>query len=217
MKEATLHVIRTLNKYKVIIIIGIGVAIALGSGAAYFTTAKTRKTEAVWQSLWKINNDLAASLQKQDKEGKERIAALHTAADAYKYIRENMSSSSAMPWVLFQLGNVYYSLKNYDEAIRAYNDFLDKYSSHPLAPVAKQSLGYAYEEKGLLKEAVKQFEDILAANNNLFAAQEGWDAGRCYEKLGQTSDAVRLYTKVVELSPNSNWATMAQYRLSAIK
>ena len=217
MKEATLHVLRTLNKYKVIIGIGIGVAIALGAGAVYFTTVKTQRTETVWQNLWKINNDLAASAQKQDKEGKERIAALNTAADAYKYIRDNMSSSSAMPWVLFQLGNVYYSLKNYDEAIRAYNDFLNKYGSHQLAPVVKQSLGYAYEEKGLLKEAIKQFEDILAINNNLFAAQEGWDAGRCYEKLGQTSDAVRLYTKVVDLSPNSNWATMAQYRLSTIK
>lgn len=217
MKEATLNVIRILNKYKVIISIGIGVAIAGGAGAAYFTTVKTRKTDAVWQSLWKINNDLAMSLQKQDKEGKERIAALNTAADAYKYIRENMSSSGATPWVLFQLGNVYYSLKNYDEAIRAYSDFLGKYSSHPLASVVKQSLGYAYEEKGLLKEAVKQFEDMLAVNNTVFAAQEGWDAGRCYEKLGQTSDAIRLYTKVVELSPNSNWATLAHYRLSAIK
>ena len=217
MKEATLHVLRTLNKYKVIIIIGIGVAIALGAGAVYFVTANARRTETVWQSLWKINNDLAASAQRQDKEGKERIAALNTAADAYKYIRDTMSSSNAMPWVLFQLGNVDYSLKSYDEAIRAYNDFLDKYSNHPLAPIAKQSLGYAYEEKGLLKEAIKQFEDILAVNNHLFAAQEGWDAGRCYEKLGQTSDAVRLYTKVIELSPNSNWATMAQYRLSAIK
>lgn len=217
MKEATLHVLRTLNKYKVIIIIGIGVAIALGAGAVYFVTANARKTETVWQSLWKINNDLAAAAQRQNKEGKERIAALNTAADAYRYIRDNMSSSSATPWVLFQLGNIYYSLKNYDEAIRAYNDFLDKYGSHPLAPLAKQSLGYAYEEKGLLKEAIKQFEDVLAVNSNLFAAQEGWDAGRCYEKLGQTSDAIRLYTKVVELSPNSNWATMAQYRLSAIK
>ena len=58
-----------------------------------------------------------------------------------------------MPWVLFQLGNIYYSLKNYDEAIRAYNDFLDKYGSHPLAPIAKQSLGYAYEGERTFKRS----------------------------------------------------------------
>ncbi|MBE7446876.1 MAG: tetratricopeptide repeat protein [Planctomycetia bacterium] len=128
-----------------------------------------------------------------------------------------MSSSNATPWVVFQLGNVYYSLKNYDEAIRTYNDFLDRYSGHPLLPIVKQSLGYAYEEKGILQEAVRQFEEILAAGNSFLIAQGNWDAGRCYEKLGQTSDAIRLYTKAIELSPDSNWATMSQYRLSVIR
>lgn len=216
MKEAALNVLKTLNKYKVFIGIGVGVAIAAGGGTAFFVTEKARKTEVVWQSLWKINNDLAMAVQ-QGKGEKDRTAALSTAADAYKYIRDNMSSSSATPWVLFQLGNVYYSLKNYDEAIRAYNDFLDKYSGHSLVPIVRQSLGYAYEEKGLLQEAVKQFEDISTIGNNFLVAQGSWDAGRCYEKLGQKSDAIRSYAKVAELSPNSNWATMAQYRLSVIR
>jgi len=215
MKEATLNVIRTLNKYKAIIGIGIGVAIALGAGAVFFVTEKTRNTETVWQHIWKINSDLAV-IQQKGKDEKERTTALTTAADAYKYLRDNMSSSSAMPWVLLELGNIYYSLKNYDEAIHAYNDFLNKYGGHHLAPIVKQSLGYAYEEKGRMQEAVKQFEDILATNNFL-AAEAGWDVGRCYEKLGQTSDAVRSYTKAVQLSPSSIWDTMAQYRLSVIK
>src|SRR3972149_9737094 len=101
MKETTLQVLRMLNKYKVIIVIGIGVAIALGAGAVYFTTERTRRVETVWQSLWKINNDLAMSIQKQDKEGKERIAALNTAADAYKYIRDNMFFSRPPPGGVF--------------------------------------------------------------------------------------------------------------------
>ena len=216
MKEATLNVLKTLNKYKVFIGIGVGVAIAAGGGTAFFVTEKARKTEVVWQSLWKINNDLAMAVQ-QGKGEKDRTAALSSAADAYKYIRNNMSSSSATPWVLFQLGNVYYSLKNYDEAIRTYNDFLERYSGHSLVPIVKQSLGCAYEEKGLLQEAVMQFEGISTVGNNFLVAQGSWDAGRCYEKLGQTSDAIRSYTKVVELSPNSNWATMAQYRLSVVR
>jgi len=216
MKEATLNVLKTLNKYKVFIGIGVGVAIAAGGGTAFFVTEKARKTEVVWQNLWKINNDMAMAVQ-QGKGEKDRTAALSTAADAYKYIRDNMSSSSAAPWVLFQLGNVYYSLKNYDEAIRTYNDFLERYSGHSLVPIVKQSLGYAYEEKGLLQEAVMQFEGISTISNNFLVAQGSWDAGRCYEKLGQTSDAIRSYTKVVELSPNSNWATMAQYRLSVVR
>lgn len=216
MKETTLQVLKTLNKYKVYIGIGVGVAIAAGGGTTFLVTEKARKAEAVWQSLWKINSDLAMSAQ-QGKGEKDRTAALSTAADAYKYIKDTMSSSSATPWVLFQLGNVYYSLKKYDEAIRAYNDFLDRSSGHPLLPIVKQSLGYAYEEKGLLQEAVKQFDEISAAGNSFLVAQGNWDAGRCYEKLGQTSDAIRSYTKAIELSPSSTWATMSQYRLSVIR
>ena len=55
MKETTIQVLQTLNKYKVYIGIGIGVAIAAGGGSAFLVTEKSRKAEAVWQSLWKIN------------------------------------------------------------------------------------------------------------------------------------------------------------------
>ncbi len=216
MKDTTLNVLRTLNKYKVFIAIGVGVAIAAGAGAAFFVTKRAHKNEFAWQNLWRIDSDLAMAVQ-QGKEEKDRTAAMSTAADAYKYIEDNMSSSSATPWAVFELGNVYYNLKNYDGAIRAYNDFLSRYGEHTLVLMVKQSLGYTYEEKGLFQEAIKQFEDIAVAGNNFLVAQGSLDAGRCYEKLGQTNDAIRAYTKAIELSPNSNWATMAQYRLSVIR
>ena len=77
-------------------------------------------------------------------------------------------------------------------------------------------IGLCLRGKGLFQEAIKQFEWVSLANSS-FTAQEGLDAGRCYEKLGQTNDAIRLYTRTVELSPNSNWAAMAQFRLSLIR
>lgn len=216
MKETALTVLKRLNKYKIYIAIGVGIAIAAGGGSAFFVIQKAKKDDFAWKNFWRINNDLATAVQ-QGKGEKEKTAALGTTAEAFKYMRDNLSSSSATPWVVFQLGNVYYRLKNYDEAIRAYSDFLSSYSGHSLVPIVKQSLGYAYEEKGLFPEAVKQFEDISANSHNFLVAQGNWDAGRCYEKLGQTSDAIRSYTKTIELSPNSNWATMAQYRLSVIR
>ncbi|KAB2833276.1 MAG: tetratricopeptide repeat protein [Candidatus Brocadia sp.] len=216
MKEAVLNVVKTLNKYKVYIAIGVGIAIAAGGGSAFFITQKAKKNEFAWQNLWKINNDLVTAVQ-QGKTEKDKTAALNATAEAFKYMRDNLSSSSATPWVVFQLGNVYYRLKNYDEAIRTYSDFLSSYSGHSLTPIVKQSLGYAYEEKGLFPEAVKQFEDISANVRNFLVAQGNWDAGRCYEKLSQTNNAIRSYTKTIEVYPNSNWATMAQYRLSVIR
>jgi len=222
MNESTTSTARTtstlkmLDKYKVIIGIGVGVAIAIGVGVTFLVSNKSRNAEDAWQSVWKVNSDLAVSVRQHAKDEKNRNLALAKAAEAYRSIKNTSPSSGVMPWILFQLGNISYSLKNYDDAIREYNAFLDSYGSHPLAPTIRQSLGYAYEEKGLFLEAVKQFEGVSFANS-AFTAQEGWDAGRCYEKLGQTNDAIRLYTKTVEFSPNSNWAAMAQYRLSLIR
>lgn len=216
MNEPTANTIKTLDKYKVIIGIGIGVAIAIGVGVTFLVSHKSRNTDDAWQSVWKVNSDLAVSVRQHAKDEKSRNAALSKAAEAYKSLKETNPSPGVTPWILFQLGNISYSLKNYDDAICEYNAFLDSYSGHPLAPIIRQSLGYAYEEKGLFQEAIKQFEGVSLANNS-FTAQEGWDAGRCYEKIGQTNDAVRLYTRTVELSPNSNWAAMAQYRLSLIR
>ncbi|GAB63396.1 MAG: tetratricopeptide repeat protein [Candidatus Jettenia sp.] len=216
MNESTSNIVSILNKYKVFIGIGIGVAIAIGAGSIFFMNQRNQKAEAAWENLSKINNDLSTALEQKGKDRKERNAALSTAADAYQYMKDTMSSSSATPWAIFQLGNIYYRMENYDEAIRAYNDFLDRYSGHLLAPIVKQSLGYAYEEKGLFPEAIQQFESV-PVHDSFLTAQVGWDAGRCYEKSGQTNDAIRSYTRAVELSPKSNWATMSQYRLSVIR
>ncbi|MGQ3684532.1 MAG: tetratricopeptide repeat protein [Candidatus Loosdrechtia sp.] len=216
MNESIFNLLRILDKYKIFISIGAGITIAAIAGFFSYRTINERKTEAAWQSLWRVNNDLTTAIERMGKEGKEREAALSTAADAYQYIIDTASSTSAAPWALFQRGIVYYNLKNYDDAIRSYNDFLNKYGSHPIAPLVRQSLGYAYEEKGLLPEAIQQFERV-AGYNNFLAAQARLDSGRCYENLGQTSDAIRSYTKIGELFPASNWAVMAQDRLSVIR
>ncbi len=211
--ESTL---KTLDKYKGVIGIGVGVAIAIGVGVTFLVSHKSHSADEAWQGVSKVNSDLAASVRQSAKDENSRIAALSKAAEAYKSLRASNPSPSVTPWILFQLGNISYNLKNYDDAIREYNDFLDGYSGHPLTAIIRQSLGYAYEEKGLFLDAIKQYEGASVANSALLA-QEGWDSGRCYEKTGQTNEAIRLYTRTVELSPNSNWAAMAQYRLSLIR
>ncbi|MDR4508349.1 MAG: tetratricopeptide repeat protein [Candidatus Brocadiaceae bacterium] len=216
INESTVRILKTLDKYKIFIGIGVGVAIALGVGGSLLVKGKTLKSETAWQSIWKIQNDLSTANRQRGQDEKTRNEILTSAANTLEYMKEN-TSAGVMPWLLLQLGNIYFDLKNYDGAIDEYNDFLGRYGSHPMTPVVKQSLGYAYEEKGRFQDAVKQFDGGSLSNDNSLSAQKGWDAGRCYEKLGQTDDAIRTYTSAVEISPDSIWATMAQYRLSVIQ
>lgn len=216
MTESKSDILRILNKYKIFIGIGLAVAISIASGVVIFVKAKSRKEETAWQSMWRINSDLAQASQ-TGKTEKEKNEALNTAIEEFEYIKETSASSGIMPWVLFQMGNIYYELKKYDEAIRIYNDFLQRYRGHSIAFLVSQSLGYAYEEKGLLQEAGNQFTDTLLSNKVFLVAQQGWDAGRCYDKLGQKENAIRNYTKAVDSDPDSIWASLSRYRLSIIK
>ncbi|MBM4054289.1 MAG: tetratricopeptide repeat protein [Planctomycetes bacterium] len=216
MTETKTDTLGVLNKYKIFIGIGIAVAVSIASGTITFVKAKSRKEEAAWQSMWRINNDLAKAVQ-SGKTEKDKNEALNNAIEAFKYVEETSASSGTMPWILFQMGNIYYDLKKYDEAIRSYNDFLQRYSGHPIAFMVKQSLGYAYEEKGLLQEAGGQFNDAVLSDKIFLLAQQGWDAGRCYDKLGQKENAIRSYTKAIDTAPDSIWASLSRYRLSIIK
>lgn len=216
MTDTKSDILGVLNKYKIFIGIGVAVAISIAAVTVTFVKAKSRKDETAWQSMWRINSDLAMAAQ-AGKTEKDKNEALNNAIESFEYIEEALASSGTMPWILFQKGNVYYELKNYDEAIRAYNDFLQRYSGHPIAFLAKQSLGYAYEEKGLLEEAGNQFNDNLLSNKVFLLAQQGWDAGRCYDKLGQKENAILNYNKAVEAEPDSIWASLSRYRLSVIK
>lgn len=209
-------ILGVLNKYKFFIGIGIAVAVSIAVGTVTFVKAKSRKDETAWQSMWRINSDLAKSAQ-AGKTEKDKNEALDNAIESFEYIEEALASSGTMPWLLFQKGNVYYELKKYDEAIRTYNDFLQRYSGHSIAFLVKQSLGYAYEEKGLFEEASNQFNDNLLSNKAFLLAQQGWDAGRCYDKSGQKENAIRNYNKAVEAEPDSIWASLSRYRLSVIK
>ncbi len=41
--------------------------------------------------------------------------------------------------------------------------------------------------------------------------------GRCYEKLGSTNMAKKAYNEVIELSPGSDAARLAQFRLENLE
>jgi outer membrane protein assembly factor BamD (BamD/ComL family) len=171
--------------------------------------------DEVWSRIWRINYEIAIG---QQDEPEKKAEAVEEFINEYTFLKDNLSTTSATPWLLLELGNTQYNAKKYDEAILTYNEFIKKFGKHSLAPIIRQSLGYAFEEKGQLKEAVEQFEKIATdAEATFLKAQVKLDAGRCNEKLGQLSSAIAAYKDVINLSPESYWARMAKYRLEGIK
>ncbi|MBS1259557.1 MAG: Cell division coordinator CpoB [Candidatus Scalindua arabica] len=217
--EATKERIRNFTKffqdYGLWIAIGIGVAVAAGVPTYLFSQKGAKDFNEVWSRVYQINYELSVA----ENEGPEKkTEALEGAISEYTFLKDNLSTTDATPWLLLELGNAQYKAKKHDEAIVTYREFLARFGKHPLAPIIRHSLGYALEEKGELKEAIEQFEEIARAPESTYLkAQVKLDAGRCYEKLGELTSAVAAYKDVIGSFPESSSAKMAAYRLEDIE
>ena len=215
VKERTRKYLKTISDHWLKIVIGIIIIIAVSVPTFLYRQKRNNDFDEVWSRIWRINYEIAVA---QQDEPEKKAEAVEEFINEYTFLKDNLSTTSATPWLLLELGNTQYNAKKYDAAILTYKEFIKKFGKHSLAPIIRQSLGYAFEEKGQLKEAVEQFEKIATdAEATFLKAQVKLDAGRCNEKLGQLSSAITAYKDVINLSPESYWARMAKYRLEGIE
>jgi len=197
------------------IAIGLAVVVAAGVPTYLYQQKGANDLGEVWSRIYRMNYEVAAARQEGPEKKRE---AIEGAIKEYTFLKDNLSATGATPWLLSELGNAQYNIKEYDDAILTYREFISRYGSHPLIPVIRQSLGCVLEEKGQLKEAIEQFEEIAKDPEATYLkAQVGLDTGRCYEKLGQTNSAVAAYKDIVATYPESGCAKMARYRLEDLE
>ncbi len=214
-KQRLRNFLKFFNDNKLWIAIGFAVAVAAGVPSYLYRQKGTNDFNEVWSRVYQINYEVAVA---QNEGPQEKTEAIEGAISEYTFLKDNLSTTDATPWLLLELGNAQYKAKKHDEAIITYREFIARFGKHPLASIIRQSLGYVFEEKGQLKEAVEQFEKIANAPESTYLkAQVKLDTGRCYEKLGQLNSAVAVYKDVVGSFPESSCAKMAEYRLEDIE
>jgi tetratricopeptide (TPR) repeat protein len=215
VKERTRKYLKIINENWLKIAIGIIIVIAVSVPAFLYRQKRNNDFYEVWSRIWRINHEVAIA---QQEEPEKKAEVIEGSINEYTFLKDNLSTTSATPWLLLELGNTQYNAKKYDEAILTYKEFTKRFGNHTLTPIIQQSLGYAFEENGQLKEAAEQFEKIATETEATFVkAQAKLDAGRCNEKLGQLSSAIGAYKDVINLLPESYWARMAKYRLEGIE
>jgi outer membrane protein assembly factor BamD (BamD/ComL family) len=213
-KERFENFVKFFDDNKWWLIIGLAVAVAAGVPSYLYQQKGANDRGEVWSRIYRMNYEMATAEQGGPEQKKE---ALEGAIQEYTFLKNNLSATGATPWLLSELGNAQYNVKKYDDAIITYREFISRYGTHPLAPLIRQSLGYVFEEKEQLKEAIEQFEEIARDPEATYLkAQMGIDTGRCYEKLGQLKSAVTAYKDIVATYPESGFAKMARYRLEDI-
>lgn len=119
------------------------------------------------------------------------------------------------PSAQFYLGNCYFNLGDYDNAIEAYNKFIDKYKNKEIIlPLVYQKLVSAYIKKDKYDEAIRTLDDLAEFREGTFKDAALILKARYYETAGKHEDAVEIYKELVEGFPSSPWAQEANAKIA---
>lgn len=120
-------------------------------------------------------------------------------------IVSNYGSTDGGELARFYLGNAYYNLGKYDEALEQFDDFSP---SDDLMTIGRYSgLASCYQVKGMHEEAAKYFEKAARVNtNSVDAAENFFHAATSYAMAGKKDKARELFTRIKKEYPKSTYA-----------
>jgi tetratricopeptide (TPR) repeat protein len=119
---------------------------------------------------------------------------------------------------LLYKGNVHLRLGAFDEAIEAYNTFLQKAGKEKVYRLfALEGLGYAYEGKKDYQKALEAYQKIIEGGESFQMANAYLNEGRCYEKLGKNREALENYKLFLKVSQKSQMTNAVLRKISHLE
>ena len=126
-------------------------------------------------------------------------AAPENPATVYNEVISQYPRSHAAAIAHYRLANLHYQQNDFDAAIRAYEAFVGKTPDRSdLKPLAYAGLGYCYEAKNDLKNALANFEKAASLKSG--QALEGMNhqnIARIYEAMNDRPKALEHYQKAL--------------------
>ncbi len=121
------------------------------------------------------------------------------AIQGYKDLITQFPRSHAAVTAYYRLGNLYFSRREFDAAIGAYDDFLKKAPPQSdLVTLAYSGLGACQEAKKDFNKALESYERALKTNTaSSFEALNFSNIARIYEELKNPAKATEFYRKAL--------------------
>lgn len=177
-------------------------------GYSYFRWQEG-KAEAIQQQalqLYQTAYSQTGNLEKEKENYKKSLEKFQEALGVYGRGATGQVSQ-------LYIGNCYYAMREYDNAIQAYGQCLEG----PFRTLALQSLGYAYEAKGDYAKALENFSKNAEGASNPEQEEGLLGVARCYEALKQPAKALEAYQKALSKNPKSKMAEFIQWKVSELK
>lgn len=131
-----------------------------------------------------------------------------------KTIITNYPNSKYIGEVMYYLGNCYYKIGRFDDAIKQYEEAKKKKLIDVLKQSVYVSLACAYEEKKDFAKAISTYEELMKKFPDYYARDEILiNIARNLKLMGKVNEAREKYNEVVNKFPNSPWIDLAKENL----
>jgi outer membrane protein assembly factor BamD len=198
----------------------------------------TDKFDEVLQRQFEIGQKLMAG--SRQRMWKVRLfPARDKAVTVFEQIIRTGPYSEVAPQAQFFVGLTHERLKDHLSAVKAYENFLEKYRRHPLAEDAQFRIGWNYfqqaqraeYDQGAADKAIEAFTDFLVEYPRSEKAAEAeahrealrgeqaeglFRIAQFYEKSKQPQAAIIYYNEVIDKFPKSERAAQAQRRIEVL-
>ena len=126
-------------------------------------------------------------------------------------------TSSGKLSILYK-GNIHLRLGEFEEAIKAYESFLQKGGKEKLyRSLATEGLGYSFEGKKDYEKAVNAFQKVIDLGESFQLGNAYLGMGRCYEKLGKNKEAIENYKNFLKVSQKSQMTNIILRKISNLE
>lgn len=208
VKSILMRTLDAANERKKHLIIALSVVVGLIAIYIVFSIYSASSKEKAYALEMNAYNyyygiDIKESLTEKERWGK--------ALNLYK----QSVDIKATPTARFYLGNCYYNLDDFDNAIKEYTAFIDKFGSQKeILPVVYQKLASAYLKKNNNAKAIETLDKLAQLNNGIFKDTALALEARHYETAGDSGKAMEKYKELVKLFPSSSWSAEAKAKIS---
>ncbi len=185
------------NKKKMYI--GLGIIAVLIVAGFFYMSSKKAKTEEAETKLSAIIN-----LYETEKYAEALNGDPATNTMGLIDIVNNYGGTESGQTAKLYLGNCYYNLKNFDEALKTFDDYSGKNDIVKASCIS--GIGAVWEAKGDLKKAAEYFEKASKINKEVITNQENvFYAIRAYSQAGDKESAKRMYDVLKNEYPKSKY------------
>jgi len=121
-----------------------------------------------------------------------------------------------IPTALFYLGNCYYRLEDYNNAIKQYEVFINKFKDEKeILPLVYQKLASAYFKINQPDKAIKTLKSLASFENGIFKDTALILEARYYSATGNSAKALQRYRELLQEFPHSPWSAEARARIAS--